>query len=106
MPVLTAPYQNTSPEVLGINPQSRFSSVLFPQPDGPTMLTISPGPSVRVISEITSLAASVSSSKIFLRLDTTSGGFVPSTTGRFDIDRFALNRAGPKCAGVAIIEVL
>ena len=76
MPVLTLPYQKISPDVRGTNPQRRLSSVLFPQPDGPTMLTISPCPSVRVKSAITSLAASVSSPKTFLRLDTTSGGFV------------------------------
>ena len=94
MPVLTLPYQKISPDVRGTNPQRRLSSVLFPQPDGPTMLTISPCPSVRVKSAITSLAASVSSPKTFLRLDTTSGRFLPPATGRL-VNPFARNNTAP-----------
>src|SRR4051794_3825500 len=74
MPLLTPPCQVTLPEVTGISPQSRLRSVLLPQPDGPTMLTISPSPRENEMLAMTSLTLPVSSPKILRRFATMRGG--------------------------------
>src|SRR4029077_19343823 len=104
MPRVGPPYQKISPAVRGLSPQRRFNSVLFPHPDGPTTLTISPCPRDRDMLAITSLALSVSSPNIFLRFETTNGGSVGSAIGRVAGDRLLGNTAYPEClAFLAII---
>ena len=61
MPCNGWPYQLIDPAVGGIRPDSTLSSVVLPQPDGPTMLTIVPASSVKDRSAMTGTSRQPSS---------------------------------------------
>ncbi len=55
------PYQLIAPALGGIRPDRTFRSVVLPQPDGPTMLTIVPASSVKERSAMTGTSRQPSS---------------------------------------------